>query len=773
MLRFRLLMAIRNLLNDKLNGSIIIGGFSIGFTAFILIALFYNAEHSVNKCFEHADNIYRLYDEKTNSTGIDYRLNQALLENYPEIKEACPVEFSDWKMTIKDPETHHYIRVRYLVSTTNDFFDVFSSEIKSRSGNLPFTDMNSAVITESVAKQLFGDKNPIGRTIEQEFFSATISAVIKDFPENASFKAEILLNSENEEFRMSQACNEGVCINPTDHFIKLQSGVQPAMVAKKLNTSQESKYLDKGSFALQSIEDIYLSPEYSEWDTHFKGNTKLLRVYLFIAILIILLSSVNYFNYSVSRQFSKMKEIGIRKTNGAGKGQLLSDSLWEVSLGVLVSLLLSWLMVLLVLPYTGILFGKVITLRGINWITIIPVFTGVVMSVILLNSLAPIYVLSRFNISEFLSGGRKGNGKQIGKQVMFTFQLAASVALIAVVVVIFKQLEYVKHHDLGFTTEHLVHIDLPYNNQNQTTIKNEMKNLPFVINGALSQGYAGQIHLNMGSEKEGDGFYLKCMYVSKEFVETMGISILNGTDFSPSGTDKECLLNTVAVNRYGWNLAEEDNHKYGSYKVIGEVNDFNVESLHAEMSPVALLYDEERNFNSLSLRLAPGNISEQIGQLIKVWNQFLPDDPMEFTFYDDQFQAMYDKEERLAKSVTFFAMIAIVLTCMGILGQILFITYARTKEIGIRKVNGAKISEILTLLNKDLIKWVAIAFVIATPIAWFAMNKWLENFAYKTNLSWWIFALAGLFALAIALLTVSYQSWKAAVKNPVEALRYE
>jgi putative ABC transport system permease protein len=186
-----------------------------------------------------------------------------------------------------------------------------------------------------------------------------------------------------------------------------------------------------------------------------------------------------------------------------------------------------------------------------------------------------------------------------------------------------------------------------------------------------------------------------------------------------------------------------------------------------------LLYEPDRQFNTLSLRLTPGNVGQQKDQLRNTWKTLLPDDPMELTFYNDQIQAMYVKEDKLAKSITFFSIIAIVLTCMGILGQIFLISLNRTKEIGIRKVNGARISEVLIMLNKDFVKWVVIAFVIATPIAWFAMNKWLENLAYKTTLSWWIFALAGLLALGIALLTVSFQSWKAATRNPVEALRYE
>jgi putative ABC transport system permease protein len=206
---------------------------------------------------------------------------------------------------------------------------------------------------------------------------------------------------------------------------------------------------------------------------------------------------------------------------------------------------------------------------------------------------------------------------------------------------------------------------------------------------------------------------------------------------------------------------------------VGIINDFKFESYHSTVEPLALLFDGATNGNVLSLRLSPGNTGQQIDQIEEIWKTISPYEPMNLMFYDDFFQSMYAKEEKLASSITFFSLIAVVLTCMGILGQIFMICLNRLKEIGIRKINGAKVSEILTMLNRDFIKWVAIAFVIATPIAYYAMHKWLENFAYKTELSWWIFALAGLMALGIALFTVSFQSWKAATRNPVEALRYE
>jgi putative ABC transport system permease protein len=318
MIRFKIKLAIRNLLKNKLYSSLIIGGFAIGFTACILIALYYNAEHNVNKQFANYNAVFRLYDAKMSKSGLDYNLNKVLSENYPDIEKACPLGFSYYPVTLKDPETKNYTRANYIVSTNNNFFDVFSLEIVSSLEDKPFCQNNSAVISESLAKKLFGDKDPIGRTVKEEFYAATVTAVMKDLPTNSSFQAELLLNSENKDFQMSQECNNGVCIYPTEHFLLLKNGVNPALLAEKINTSIKQFNTTTDSLALQNLSEIYLSPVKLGWtDNHTKGNSKMLVVFLSIGILIILLSSINYLNYTVSMQYAKMKEIGITKQFGA------------------------------------------------------------------------------------------------------------------------------------------------------------------------------------------------------------------------------------------------------------------------------------------------------------------------------------------------------------------------------------------------------------------------------------------------------------------------
>jgi len=654
MIQFKLKLAIRNLLKNKLYSILIIGGFSIGFTAFILISLFYNAEHNVDTGFSNYKNIYRLYDIKKNTCNLDYKLNTPLSEKYPEIKNTCPMEYtSGFKFTIKDAETKKFTQVDHLIITDNNFFDIFSINIIASLSDKPFSSINSVILTESVAKRLYGDKNPLGRTLKNEFITGVVSAIIKDLPPNSSFKAELLLNSENKDFQMSQNCNNGVCIYPTSHFLLMKSTTDISQFTKKLNSSIKEFNSNIDSLALQPLTNIYLS-KLSLQDNQAKGSSKALSIFLFIGILIILLSSINYLNYTISMQYAKMKEIGINKINGASRWQLISNSFFEIVIGVFISIFISIILSGLLLPYTKILFGHKVTITDINLIQLIPVFLITIIGIIILNSLAPIYILSRFNITNFLNKGRSLKGKQLGIKAMSTFQLTVSIVLIAVVIIIFKQLEYVKHYDLGFNEEHLIKIELPYLYSNPSLIKKEMTKLPFVENSALSDGIPGNIKLTMGSGSKENNFMISCINVSDDYLKTMGINLIDGRNFLKSDKNKSCILNEEAVKQFGWNNIENKKYNNGnSYNVIGMVKNFNVQSLHSGISPVALIYNPDHRFDALSIKLKSGNFEQQIKQIKGAWKELLPDEPFDFKFYDSIFQAMYAKEEKLAQSITF------------------------------------------------------------------------------------------------------------------------
>jgi putative ABC transport system permease protein len=771
-------LAIRNLLKNRIYSFLIIGGFAIGFTASMLVGLFYQTETSVNHDFANHQRIYRLYDTKMNRCNLNWDLFPVLLAEYPSVENACPVDYATGiPFIVKDEQDHTYAEVTHLVGTTNQFFDLFSVPVLESISGKPLDGPESMAISKSMAEKLFHSQNPLGRQVNvANNFTGTITSVFGDLPVNSSFQAELIMNSETKVFRMNNTRNNGKSYNPTNLFLRLKEGTDPEMFSAELNKSATLKALDTQSLALQKLDDIYLS-ELTVKSRHAKGNPTLLKVFLAIAGLILLLSTINYMNYSISMQYARLKVTGINKTLGARWKDLLIYALTEVSTGVLVSLVISFALTLMVLPYTGRLFGKALQVSWNGWLSVAPFFLGAVIAVVLISSFAPVYILSKFRITEFLSGFRgKQNQKQVGKHALLIFQLTASIALIAVVMIIFRQLGYMKHADFGFNRALLVRIDIPHDFRSTEALKQEIDKLPFTENSSLSQGCPGMINNKYGSNSGENSFDVNCIPVAGNYLETMGIVLIAGRNFLDGDLKKACLINEEALKQYGWESFEGqkfNNGQEGGYQVIGIVKDFHFESFHSKVEPLALLFDGAPYGNVLSVKLSPGNSGQQIDQIGQIWKKIAPYEPVNLMFYDDYFQTMYAKEEMLAGSITFFSVIAIVLTCMGILGQIFMICMNRVKEIGIRKINGARISEVLILLNRDFLRLVGVAFILATPVAWYCMHRWLENFAYKTSLSWWIFVLSGLLALGIALLTVSWQSWRAATRNPVEALRYE
>ena len=771
-------LAIRNLLRNKVYSFLIIGGFAIGFAACILIGLFYHTETTVNKDFVNHKQIFRLYDVKKNRCNINWDLHPILVTDYAAVENACPLDYniSD-ELTIKDEQTNVTAGFTHLLTTTEPFFSIFSVDLTESLSGKPFAGRESVAVSTRLAKSLFGTQNPLGRQVNiGNYFFGTVTSVFKELPVNSSFSADIILNSENEKFRISSTTINGFRYNPTNHFVQLRGGINPGSFINELNATDKIKALDIDSLSLQRLDDIYLS-ELTVKSRHAKGNPFLLKIFLAIAMLILVLSSINYLNYSVSIHYARLRETGIKKTFGAGWKELVNSALTEVILGMMIALLLAVAITDFALPYSERLFGKAMDINWSDLLAVAPVFLIIVCIVILINSLAPIYILSRFNIIESLSGFKGNvNNRQIWKKTLLTFQLTVSIALIAVVIIIFRQLYFVKHSDPGFERELLLRVNIPYRFQQTEALRKELANLAFVKSTTLSSGCPGMINHRMDNDFEGKSIAFNCIYVGDSYLNTMGMELLQGRDFLDGDINRSCLINEEAFKQYGWESLEGkryNNGQEGGFEIIGKIKNFKFESYHSAVEPLVLLFTGAESGNVLSVKLSPGNTGQQIDQISKVWKSISPYEPFSFIFYDDFFQSFYEKEEKLASSVTFFALIAITLTCMGILGQIFMICLGKFKEIGIRKINGATISEILIMLNREFIFWFGISFIIACPVAWYIGNRWLMNFAYKASLAWWIFILAGLTSLIIILLTVSWQSLRAATRNPVEALRYE
>jgi len=778
MLLYNLKLVFRNLIKNKLYSFLSITGFAIGFAVCIVIALFSYNEYTVDQCYPNYSHIYRVVNEKQKSCMIDYNLNNVLSDNNPEVEVACPVGLqSDWKFSVKSVD--RYTKTKGLISTNNDFFKLFSVRILRTISNKPFSDKHTAVITESLARILFRkDEDPLGKPINiANSYDAIISAIVEDFPANSSIKATVLLNSENEKFRFNSNCNNDICINPINHYILLDEKANPNDFVTKLNQNIDTYKFAIDSIGLQKLSKIYLDTSLED-NYNLQGSMNLIIVFMAIGMIIMLLSIVNHLNFNLSIQYTKLREIGIKRINGAGFKHLIGYYVTDVSVGILVSMDIALIIVGIFLSNINNLLDKQLSLEVLLNPNML-LFSGVVVVLIIfINTIAPLYILSRFNLNTFYSAKKPAAGRLIGRNILTAFQFTTAIALFSSVLVIQKQLNYAQDADLGFNKEHLLKVSLPMKCPQPQVLKQEINKLPFVVGSTLSRGVPGNIQIGLGSNSS-ENFSLGCLIVDDDFLKTMNIELLNGRWFLSGDIGTACVMNQEAIKKYGWQNIDNkrlNNGREGGYQVVGVVKDFHVASLHQKIEPVCLLSclsSDYKDFRSLSIRITAGEVDSKLKQIERVWKKIIPDDPMDFSFYDTLFDAMYRKEKLLAAIIMIFSVVAIVLSCMGVLGQIFQTCINRTKEIGIRKVNGASTWVIIRLLNADFVKLVAIAFLVACPVSYYIMSKWLQNFAYKTEMSWWIFALAGLVVLIISFITVTWQSWRVANRNPVEALKYE
>lgn len=777
MLLHNIKQSIRGMLKNKTYTFLNIKGFAVGFAVVIIIMLFAYREYSMDSSFPNSSNIYRLIDTEKQSVGIDSDI-APYLEKFPNVKNATPLfyaNFSDegFREFLLDVETGNSIETKEpFISTTNNFFSLFGIKTLVCKAEQPFADVKSIVLTRSVAMQLYGKIDVLDKVIKKEDALFTVSAVVEDMPENSSIKAGVFISDNNPDYVLAVNTLGGVKYYPRNIFVKLDKDANIKDFINTLNANFPKNKSQTKSVKLQALEDIYLSNPLEDDHTR-KGSVSLIWVFITIAILTLIMSIFNYANFMISRQMVTLKNSGIRITNGALRGQIRSYYFTEVSLAVVVAFAFALLIAQLAMPYVEQLLQIKL---GLCWLLepkLLAVFMVLFISVVILSAIAPIIFISRLKVQTLFGKTNIKSRKHPVKRAMNIAQLAISMMLLVAVFSVNKQLDFVKTTDIGFNTSHLLRLNIPWDYENYSLMKEEFSKLPFVESSSLTSNTPGSGWSRTEMQnKSGEDVLIHIIGVDDDFLQTFGMQLKQGREFRKTEANKGVFYFTeYAYKTMGWETLEDIKLKNNG-KVVGVVNDLYYNSLHNAMVPVAFFYSNQF-YSGLNLRLIPGNLSEQMEAIQKLWKKIFKKEPFSFNFYDQYFDSLYKKEERQAQAITIFAIIAFIITCLGLLSQVLQNTQNRIKEIGIRKINGASIKEVMLLLNKEFLWTVVIAFIIATPIAYYAMSKWLENFAYKTALSWWIFALAGLSALVIALLTVSWQSYRAASRNPVEALRYE
>lgn len=786
MIRYYINSAIRNLTHNWKFSAISISGFAFGISVCIAIVLFIVKEYSYDKYHKNSGEIVRVINVNNNSSAIDYRVKDILVKNYPEIENGCIMLRSPRSIEVRIGDKGLYIDDNFM-AVDNSFFEIFIVPFVSGNSNKPFSNIHSAVLTESMAKTLFGTENPIGKEI---FIGnetpVTVTGIIENFPENSSIGAGILVNAENDAFKWSFHCANGNDKSTYRYmfsiYLHLTENLGSEKLISKINDNVDLLKPYGSEVKFLALEDMHLfdpsSDSYIE-----KGNYGLLQLLSVIGFIILVLAIINYVNLTAAQQNKRNKDTGLRKTVGAGRGIILGHFLCESLIVTFLASAMAFILVWLSAPLFSSVFNTTINPGILFVFPNILYVPSVILFIGLLSGIGPAIVFSGINPVKVINGSFSliGN-KSYARNILTIFQFATSIILIFCVSVVKQQIDYVKHKDLGFNDEQLLRLDLPNIKQNEVNkvmlMVDELKKSPYIKNLSLSAGVPGSVRLWMGPNIEGNkkNTSVPCMIVDSAFIKTMGLQIVHGRNLEPGDYGNVCMFNEAAYKHFEFEDLENknfNNGKKGGYDIIGVVNDFHFNSLHKTIGPVCIMFTPNMRPGVINIRFNESASLAGMEYVKDTWENLLPKYPIKYEFYDEWFDTMYKKEERFAQAIGLFAILAIVISCIGILGLSIFSSERRIKEIGIRKVNGAKVSEILSMLNYDFIKWVLIAFIIACPVAYYTMSKWLQSFAYKTELSWWIFALAGVIALAIAIITVSWQSWRAATRNPVEALRYE
>lgn len=758
---------IRSLLRNKVFSTITIGSFAVSIAVIILLTSFLASEFGYDSHLKNVERIYRVKASK-NEASVPEQSRDLMLNNIPEIEAVSNF------MTGNEPVVYNKaIFSANVINSDEGLFSILPIEFVLGNPKGVFGDKRNVVITETFSKRIFGTENPVGKTLNVSHREdVQVVAVIKDFPEKSTLSGDLICSADLK-LRFSRSCFNDKCTYFYKSLILLKPGVSVEAVSSKLTPLIPKFYdNDDNEYSLNPYKNAYFDTSLSN-DNLAHANVKLVRLLVWLTVVLLILAVFNYINLSVANNTNRLREFGIKQTLGARNLNVFIQFISEAFFTTLAASFAALLIAYLIHPIFVKLFGKEFPVFGIiSSPGLILVCLATLAGIAVVSAAYPAWAATKVKAKDLLQ--KKGTAKTGSfdlRKSLNIAQFAASIIILVSLMVITRQVKYAKNLDFGFETAQLIKIPVHWKAADKIDVlKERLNSVPGVESSCFTHGTPGGIYSYNQADDQNNGLG-KVANISGDysFVETFGLKILEGRNFYENDKPNVCLINKTAMQQAGWESFEGKN-MFG-FDVVGLLDDFHYESLYNKIG--ALMITNQKDVSHFNIRIRPQNMALTLQEVEKGFKEVLPDYEFSFQFYDDYLDSMYQQEEKRADSIRVIAIIAILISCVGLIGLVEFSTKRRIKEIGIRKVNGAKVSEVLVMLNRDFVKWVAIAFVIATPVAYYAMNKWLENFAYKTELSWWIFALAGLLALGIALLTVSWQSLKAATRNPVEALRYE
>ena len=803
-------IAWRNLLKNKAFSFINIMGLSIGISICFIIMLFVQDELSYDKYNVKADRMYRiafkavLNGGKINESNVMPPVAAAVKKDYPEVEATTRLtEGGKPKITYNNK----IFKDGLVALVDSNFFNVFTIPLIKGNPNTVVQEPNTVVLTKTYAGKLFGNEDPIGKLIKiatwgTDSIPYKVTGIINEVPRNSHFHFDLFASMSSIEYSRSQKWTSSgmftYLLLEKGHDYKKLEAKFPEMVEKYMGpqiqqemgltmTQFRSKGNDLG-FVLQPLTNIHLGGYPTNYEMEPGGDIRYVYIFGAVAIFMLIIACINFINLSTASASKRAKEVGVRKVMGSGKSELIKQFLLESMLITFIALLIASVLVQLSLPVFNMLSGKNL-IHGFS----IGRVAGIILLGLLVSVLAGIYpafFLSSFKPIATLKGRLSATTKSYGlRSSLVIFQFFISVSLISGTIIVYQQMKYIRSKKLGWDKEQLLVVANSWMlGKNEKILRDELLNDSRIANVTVS-GYrpAGWSDNNNAlSYPEGQETKLTTSLeykVDERYIPTFNIAMAAGRNFSPQfSTDSVAMIvNESAVKAFGYKNNQDalgkriirQNSVRGRnvpYTIVGVVKDFHFKSLHEQITPLLMVLHPE---SGLIIKTKTKDVAGILATIKKRWKDFGPEDPVDYAFLDDLYNKTYDAEQKTGRILNIFAVITILVACMGLFGLATYTAEQRAKEIGIRKVLGASVAQVTNMLSKEFIKLVLIACVIAFPLSYWAMTKWLQDFAYRVSMSWWVFVVAGLSALIIALITVSFQAIKAAVANPVKSLRTE
>ncbi len=801
-------IAVRNLVKHKIYSVINISGLAIGITCCLLILFYVFYELSYDRFYKNADRIFRINtDLKFGATELALpvcsdMMGPILKRDYPQVEEYTRIYNINDNVYMK--KGNQFYNERRMACVDSTFFKVFSFPVLYGSTKDALSEPNSVVITKSMAEKYFGTDDAVGKYLETNIYGNTlfkVTAVIKDMPDNSHFQFDFLFPMKKLDYEW------GNFISSNFHtYLLLKKGTNYKKFEKKFEEYNDRYALPyaKKILHIKSKEEFYNAGNKIEnsliplTDIHLyskrvqelspSGNIEYVYILSAVAFFILIIACINFMNLTTAASANRTKEVGIRKVLGTERRslifQFLTESVLMASIAVIIALAIAYD----ILPFFNNIVGKRLDVKALSsvsallFLLLLPLIVGVIAGGY------PAFFLSRHMPGEILKGKiSRGSKSGILRNGLVIFQFAASIILIAGTMIIYRQLNYIHNKNLGFQKDQILIINNSFMLGNNVNVfKNEMLNVPGVISGTVSN------FLPIPSERNFSAFFTQAAMISKSgltmqrwkiddgYLKTLGMKLVEGRNFSDKliTDSSSIILNETAVKQLGFRDPLNKNiynwvagGQVKKYTVIGVVKDFNFESLHQQIGPLCFVL--ERSPNLISFKVNAARIPFILNEAESKWKKMAPEMPFSYKFLDDSFNEVYKNEKQTGIIALLFSSIAIFIACLGLFGLATFLIEQKTKEIGIRKVLGASMPSIFFMLSKEFLKWIVIANIVALPVAYYFMNKWLQDFAYRININIWVFVFAGGITIIIALVTISFKTLKAAGSNPVKSLRYE